>query len=93
MASEVARRLRRSQTEAERRLWMALRNRRLAGYKFRRQRPIGPFVVDFVSIRHRLIIEVDGSQHLDSEADYAAHRVAGALVLALDSSLEQRDFW
>jgi len=69
MASEIARRLRREATDAERRLWIALRDRRLAGYKFRRQRPIGPFVVDFVSIRHRLIIEVDGSQHTDSEAD------------------------
>jgi very-short-patch-repair endonuclease len=69
MASEIARELRRRQTEAEHRLWMALRDRRLAGYKFRRQRPIGPYVVDFVSIRHRLVIEVDGSQHADSETD------------------------
>ena len=69
MASELARRLRKGQTDAERRLWMALRDRRLAGYKFRRQRPIGPYVVDFASIRHRLVIEVDGSQHADSEAD------------------------
>jgi very-short-patch-repair endonuclease len=69
MASEIARQLRRNQTDAERRLWMALRDRRLAGYKFRRQRPVGPYVVDFVSIRFRLVIEVDGSQHADSEAD------------------------
>jgi very-short-patch-repair endonuclease len=48
---------------------MALRDRRLAGYKFRRQRPIGPYVADFVSIPHRLIMEVDGSQHADNEAD------------------------
>jgi very-short-patch-repair endonuclease len=74
MASEIARKLRENQTEAERRLWLALRDRRLVGYKFRRQRPIGPFVVDFVSIRHRLVVEVDGSQHFDSEAD--AHRTA-----------------
>jgi very-short-patch-repair endonuclease len=69
MASETARRLRREATEAERLLWLALRDRRLAGYKFRRQRPIGPYVADFVSIRYRLIIEVDGSQHAASEAD------------------------
>ena len=69
MASESARRLRRKATDSERRLWLALRDRRLAGYKFRRQRPIGPYVADFASIRHRLIIEVDGSQHADSEAD------------------------
>jgi len=44
-------------------------DRPLAGYKFRRQRPIGPYVADFVSIRHRLIVEVDGSQHADSQVD------------------------
>ena len=69
MASETARRLRKNQTDAERRLWLVLRDRRLAGYKFRRQRPIGPYIVDFVSIRHRLVIEVDGSQHADSQTD------------------------
>ncbi|HTQ33906.1 MAG TPA: DUF559 domain-containing protein, partial [Stellaceae bacterium] len=69
MASETARRLRRDATAAEQQLWWALRDRRLAGYKFRRQRPIGPYIADFASIRHRLIIEVDGSQHLDSAAD------------------------
>jgi very-short-patch-repair endonuclease len=69
MASIIARKLRRNSTEAERRLWLVLRDRRLAGYKFRRQRPIGPYVVDFVSIRYRLIVEVDGSQHADTIAD------------------------
>jgi very-short-patch-repair endonuclease len=69
MASETARRLRRDATDAERRLWRILRDRRLEGYKFRRQRPIGPYVADFVSIRYRLIVEVDGSQHLDSATD------------------------
>jgi len=69
MASETARRLRRDQTEAECRLWSLLRDRRLAGFKFRRQCPIGPFVADFASIRHRLVIEVDGSQHFGSVAD------------------------
>jgi very-short-patch-repair endonuclease len=69
MASETARRLRRNTTEAERRLWGILRGRRLEGYKFRRQRPIGPYVADFVSIRYRVIVEVDGSQHLNSADD------------------------
>jgi very-short-patch-repair endonuclease len=69
MASVTARQLRRNSTDAEQRLWLVLRGRRLAGYKFRRQRPIGPYIADFVSIRHRLIVEVDGSQHADSEAD------------------------
>jgi very-short-patch-repair endonuclease len=61
-------------TDAERRLWSVLRSRRLQGYKFRRQRPIGPFIVDFVCIEHRLVIEADGGQHLDS--DYDARRTA-----------------
>ena len=69
MASGRARRLRIDLTDAERRLWAALRGCRLAGYKFRRQRPIGPFIVDFVCMKHRLIVEADGGQHADNEAD------------------------
>lgn len=65
-----ARRLRRDQTEAERKLWARLRDRELDGAKFRRQRPIGPFIVDFCSPEHRLIIELDGGQHaIRAEAD------------------------
>jgi len=60
---EKARVLRRSQTDAERELWFQLRNRRLDGYKFRRQHPIGPFIVDFVCEECRLIVELDGGQH------------------------------
>jgi very-short-patch-repair endonuclease len=52
--------LRKSQTSAEARLWQALRNRRLACWKFRRQHPIDRFVVDFVTIAGKLIVEVDG---------------------------------
>jgi adenine-specific DNA-methyltransferase len=44
-------------------LWSKLRNRQLAGFKFRRQQPIGRFVVDFVCLEHRLVIELDGGQH------------------------------
>jgi very-short-patch-repair endonuclease len=69
MASEAARHLRRNQTAAELQLWMALRDRRLVGYKFRRQRPIGPYIADFVSIRHRLVVEVDGTRHANSATD------------------------
>ncbi|HHQ4689078.1 endonuclease domain-containing protein [Aeromonas veronii] len=58
-----AKRLRRDATQAERKLWQQLRNRRLAGLKFRRQMPIGPYVVDFICLEQGLIIEVDGSQH------------------------------
>jgi len=66
---ERARELRQEATDAERRLWSALRDRRLRGYRFRRQHPIGPFIVDFACTRHRLIVEADGGQHADNEAD------------------------
>ena len=58
-----ARDLRKNQTDAERLLWYYLRDRCLAGHKFRRQHPIGPFIVDFVCIERRLIFELDGGQH------------------------------
>src|ERR1700752_2079553 len=59
----IARRLRRDQTDAERVLWFRLRDRRLAGWKFRRQAPIDRFIVDFVCADARLIVELDGGQH------------------------------
>ena len=65
MASRRARELRKNMTDAELLLWQHLRNRQLGGYKFRRQKPIGPFIADFVCIEKRLIIEVDGSQHAE----------------------------
>jgi very-short-patch-repair endonuclease len=49
----------------ERKLWAHLRLRQVHGHKFRRQRPIGPYIVDFVCLEERLVIEVDGSQHLE----------------------------
>jgi adenine-specific DNA-methyltransferase len=61
-----ARALRANSTDAERRLWYYLRNRRLSGYRFRRQVPIGRFVADFVCIRARLIVEIDGGRHAES---------------------------
>ncbi|HLY44184.1 MAG TPA: DUF559 domain-containing protein [Stellaceae bacterium] len=74
MPTERARELRRDATDVERRLWSALRDRRLRGYRFRRQHPIGDFIVDFACTRHRLIVEADGGQHAGSEAD--RHRTA-----------------
>jgi very-short-patch-repair endonuclease len=65
----VARKLRRESTEAETRLWHHLRNRRLLGFKFRRQHPVGGHVADFLCEETRLIVEVDGGQHADSPAD------------------------
>ncbi len=69
MPNGVARALRQASTDAEIRLWAALRGRRLAAFKFRRQHPIGRFVVDFACTRHHLVIEADGGQHADREAD------------------------
>ena len=65
----VERRLRRDFTAAELKLWLSLRDRRLAGFKFVRQEAIETFIVDFVCRERRLIIEVDGGQHADSEKD------------------------
>ncbi len=58
------RQLRRDQTEAERHLWESLRNRRLGGFRFRRQHLIGPYYADFACAEARLVVELDGSQHL-----------------------------
>ncbi|MCI3132994.1 DUF559 domain-containing protein [Phenylobacterium aquaticum] len=57
--------MRQSPTAQEARLWKVLRDRRLLGVKFRRQAPLGPYVVDFLCPRHRLIIEADGPFHQD----------------------------
>ena len=67
MATYRARELRCRMTDAEALLWHHLRGRRLAGAKFRRQYSIGPYYVDFVSLKHKLSIEVDGGQHLTNE--------------------------
>src|SRR5262249_36369405 len=69
MAKRQARRLRQTMTDAESRLWFAMRDRRLAGYKFRRQHPIEGFVVDFACTKYRLVVEADGGQHNENERD------------------------
>ena len=63
----LARGLRRRQTEAERVLWVRLRSRQFEGLKFRRQQPIGAYIVDFVSLHKRMVVEVDGGHHGKSE--------------------------
>ena len=63
MAESRAQELRKSSTEAEKRLWRLLRAKQLAGYKFRRQEPIGSYIVDFVCFRPPFIVELDGGQH------------------------------
>ena len=72
----VARVLRRHETAAEALLWQAIRNRKLNGRKFRRQVPIGAFVVDFYCASERLVIELDGPIHEDQqEADQLRQRI------------------
>jgi very-short-patch-repair endonuclease len=66
----LARALRARQTSAEDILWRELRSRRLAGFKFRRQHPVARYIVDFVSLDAKLIIEVDGATH-STEAERA----------------------
>ena len=61
-----ARDLRSRSTDAERKLWSLLRDRQILGLKFRRQRPIGPYFVDFVCMSRRLVIELDGGQHAEA---------------------------
>jgi len=87
-----ARNLRASQTSAEAKLWHALRNRRLARWKFRRQHPIDRYVVDFVTLDGKLIVEVDGVTHSEPsevERDEARSRVlesCGFLVVRVSNT-------
>ena len=67
----LAKRMRHEPTEAERRLWSILRVGRMDGAKFKRQEQIGDYIVDFVCFAERLIVEADGSQHVENAADQA----------------------
>jgi very-short-patch-repair endonuclease len=76
----TTRRLRRDQTDAERALWFRLRDRRLGGWKFRRQFPIDRFVIDFFCADAHLIVELDGGQHaMKSDADANRTRILEAM--------------
>ena len=70
-----AKSLRTEQTDAEQRLWYYLRAHRFMGMKFKRQKPIGHYIVDFICLESNLIIELDGGQHMDN-ADYDQRRDA-----------------
>jgi very-short-patch-repair endonuclease len=71
--NDFVRHLRKNATDAERLLWHHLRLNRLSNFRFRRQRPIGPYICDLVCVRSRLVIELDGSQHTENAA-YDARR-------------------
>ncbi|GIV24571.1 MAG: hypothetical protein KatS3mg026_0263 [Bacteroidia bacterium] len=77
LIQKFAREMRHAPTDAEQRLWYFLRDRRLGGYKFRRQHPVGNFIADFACIEGRLIVELDGGQHAElfqQEKDIAKTR-------------------
>jgi very-short-patch-repair endonuclease len=75
-----AKQLRTNATDAERLLWQRLRSRQLAGYKFRRQHPIGPYFADFACIEARLVVELDGGQHVTPEGLLSDERRSAALA-------------
>jgi very-short-patch-repair endonuclease len=68
--TNIARNLRKQATKAETLLWGKLKMRQVQGFKFRRQQPIGPYIVDFVTFEKKLVIELDGGQHaMEREKD------------------------
>ena len=73
MLKKFQKKLRTCQTDAESRLWFHLRSRRFQGWKFRRQHALQGYIVDFVCLERKLVIELDGGQHVDQEA-YDHHR-------------------
>ncbi len=77
---QFARQLRKEQTDAERLMWALLRDRRLAGFKFRRQHPVEPYVLDFYCHEARLAIEIDGGQHNEPDARLHDEQRTAALV-------------
>lgn len=77
LLTQLARRMRKTPTDAERILWRHLSGKKLAGYRFRRQHPIGGrYIADFVCLEQHLIIELDGSQHATSTLEYDTTRTA-----------------
>lgn len=64
LAEKLPRRLRNAPTDAESKLWQCLRHRQLDHCKFRRQHPFGDYILDFVCLERKIVIELDGSQHL-----------------------------
>ncbi len=75
--TERARDLRQQENPAEASMWTVLKDRQLGGYKFVRQLPVGPYYADFVCRLSKLVVEIDGSQHVDSGYD---HRRDGSMV-------------
>jgi very-short-patch-repair endonuclease len=85
LTAHLQRSLRNGATDAERALWRRLKGRQLEDCKFRRQHPFGDFILDFVCLERRIVVELDGSQHFDASAYDEARstflRAAGFVVL------------
>jgi very-short-patch-repair endonuclease len=75
LSQKRAKVLRRQSTEAEKKLWLHLRNRQVGELKFRQQAPIGPYIADFLAVDALLVIELDGGQHSD-QTDHDEKRTA-----------------
>jgi very-short-patch-repair endonuclease len=97
---DLARRLRRHGTDAERLLWNRLRGRQLAGIKFRHQQVLGPYIVDFLCLEPKLVIEIDGGQHVEqahqnevlSDPDAVVGSIRAALIeIPLTPALSRRE--
>ncbi len=88
-----ARELRQNATAAEKRLWQYLRNKRLGGFKFRRQHILEPFIVDFYCASRKLVVEVDGSSHGGRQEqdqkreDYLVQRFGVTIVRVLEADV------
>ncbi|MCK1279645.1 DUF559 domain-containing protein [Bradyrhizobium barranii subsp. apii] len=80
---QFARKMRHEPTDAERAMWRLLRDRRLSTFKFRRQEPFKNYILDFVCFEKRLVIEIDGSQHAESESDAARDAALSAEGFAI----------
>ncbi len=65
----IAKKLRNNSTDTEKYLWKYLRERQFEGFKFRRQHSIGKYIADFINLKRKIIIEVDGGQHLENKKD------------------------
>jgi very-short-patch-repair endonuclease len=87
---ERARTLRQEQTDAEALLWMLLRNRRLRGFKFRRQHPIEPYILDFYCEDVRLAVELDGGQH---NTDGGRRRDAARTAFLAHRDIRVNRYW
>ncbi len=83
----IAKGLRKQSTDTERHLWKNLRNRQIEDFKFRRQQPVGRYVVDFVNFERKVVIELDGSTHLMQAIQYVMNGFGPRGIRCCDSGI------